>query len=41
VVTITAVAAHLDEARRAAYESASRVRFRGAWHRTDIGEGVS
>jgi phosphoribosylamine--glycine ligase len=37
VATVTAVAASRAEARARAYEAAERIRFRGAWRRSDIG----
>lgn len=38
VAAVTGVAPTHAEARRRAYDSASRIRFRGAWSRNDIGE---
>ena len=40
VAAVTGVGATYDEARRSAYAAATRIRFRGAWHRNDIGEEI-
>jgi len=40
VLTVTATAPDLDEARRGAYEAVSKISFEGMTYRRDIGEGV-
>jgi len=37
VLGVTAVGADLAQARARAYDAVSRIRFKGAHHRTDIG----
>jgi phosphoribosylamine--glycine ligase len=41
VAAVTAIAESREDARRAAYVAAERIRFRGAWYRSDVGLGAS